>query len=211
MKNYLKAVMVFLFAVVAVSGIVYLFQVAKPTTKDDEEEVLQADVEIRAFIRMQEIVFRVHPEKRHPDLHHWSTYADFTIENPSDGSTVYHWDAVLTDHTNGDGRIELDPTEVVNSGVYNILIKGRSHLSKRYEGIVLEDISETLDFTPYGDILAGDTHNSRDDFINSLDISTLIIQLGTGNYVCDLNQDSQVNSLDLSNQVYNIGKAGDTL
>jgi hypothetical protein len=215
MKNSLKTILLFCFAIFGISVLAYMVNnVPRFNEKHSSEDVLQAndlqeDVEIRAYIKMQEIKFKVYPEKRHPSTGNWSTHADFKVLEPTETIPTFERDLVHTD-SSGIGTIQLEHSENVPEGHYSVLIKGISHLTKRYDDIHFSKIAEYYDFTlDYDDLLAGDTHDSRDNFVNSLDISTLIRNLNTNNYVNDLNQDSQVNSLDLSNQVYNISKFGD--
>jgi hypothetical protein len=59
-------------------------------------------------------------------------------------------------------------------------------------------------------LLAGDTGSTNDNYINSLDLSTLVEKFYTADNKNDLNQDGIVNSLDLSNQIFNLFKTGDT-
>lgn len=211
MKDFVKATMVVIFVLVSVSFMLELF-IRKPEIKikdDGSAEVLQAeDVVVSGFIRLQQIIFKVYPEKRHPSTHHWSTYVNFQVQTLSTHALVFQRSSVVTD-SEGIGIIELASGENIPDGYYSVYLKGISHLSRRYDNIHFDQISEEYDFTPFGDLLAGDTHASQDDFINSLDISILLTSLNSGNYVCDLNQDSLVNSLDLSNQLYNISEWGD--
>jgi hypothetical protein len=212
MKKSLKVFLLLCFFVFGLSTIFYMLD-RVPKFEDDDSEVLQAtdfedSVNVSAVIRLQEIRFRVFPEKRQPPINNWASHVDFWVTNSS-GYTVFDRNLVPTDQY-GLGVMEVDRTENISSGYYSVYVKGISHLTKRYDNIYFSKIAEYYDFTVgEDDLLAGDTHDSRDDYINSLDISTLINALNTGNYVNDLNQDSIVNSLDLSNQVFNISTAGD--
>lgn len=209
MKDFLKATLVVVFVLVSVSFIFEIFVRELETKKEDAPEVLQAeDVIVSGFIRLQQITFKVHPEKRHPSMHNWDSLMDFQVQNQATHAVIFERGLVST-NTEGVGTIALASTENVPDGYYSVYIKGISHLSRRYDNIQFGHISEDYDFTSFGDHLAGDTHHSRDDFINSLDISILLTSLNTGDYICDLNQDTLVNSLDLSNQLYNISKWGD--
>lgn len=164
-------------------------------------------VTITASIRLQELKFKVYPEKRVPKTNNWSTVTDFKVRDSTTSEIYLH--QVLTTNKQGAGVIHPTPSEFIPAGFHSVLIKGVSHLAKRYDGIEFEHQYENYDFTPYGDLLAGDTHRSNDNFINSLDVSTLIGKLNTSDYKNDLNQDTQVNSLDLSNQIFNLSKYGD--
>jgi hypothetical protein len=213
MKNSLKTMLVFCFLVFAAGFVAFLIN-KKPEFKDEGEEVLQAQdleesVTIQAYIKMQQIEFKVYPEKRQPPTNNWQSHVDFKVRDETSGAIVFERNLVST-NSEGIGTIDLEHSENIPTDDYTVLIKGIAHLTKKYENIHFETIAEYYDFTiNEEDLLAGDTHDSRDDYINSLDISTLINQLNTGDYVNDLNQDSIVNSLDLSNQVFNLSIYGD--
>lgn len=210
MRDYLKGLLVFCFSFFTVILVISLVVNPKESVVEEKvEDVKQAEVVVTATVNVNEIIFKVHPEKRIPRTGNWDSRVDFIVRNSS-GNTVMSRDLVDT-NTQGEGTIELGPGDSVPPGTYTVVLKGISHLARAYTNVEISSAGEYLDFTPYGDVLAGDTHSSRDDFINSLDLSTLITALSTGSYVNDLNQDSLVNSLDLSNQVYNIGKGGDEL
>ncbi len=212
MKDSLKLILLLCFLTLGLSITIYMVRKA-PEFRNESEEVLQAndlqeDVVIRATIKLQEIRFKVYPEKRHPDTNNWASHVDFRVEDRTTGNIVFERELTPTNNF-GTGVINLDHDENIEAGHYTVFIKGISHLTKRYDNIYFSKIAEYYDFTDRPDILAGDTHDSRDDFVNSLDISTLIGKLNTDDYINDLNQDNQVNSLDLSNQVFNISVAGD--
>lgn len=177
---------------------------------EDDEEVKGEDVSVTASIRLEEITFVVHPEKRIPRTNNWDSFIDFEVWNPTTNTMRIRRLSRGTDDL-GYNTFSVNRDESLATGTYQVRVKGISHLSKIYNSVYFSKITETIDLTLYDDLLAGDTHVSRDDFINSLDLSILLINLGTGDYINDLNQDSQVNSLDLSNMVYNLGKSGDVL
>lgn len=190
--------------------IIFVFFIFKFIFKQAPTEVKIEEIEgivITANINLKEIKFKVYPEKRVPSTLNWSTIADFKVRNQVSSALLLQ--KVVTTNNSGQGTITLGPSENVSSGNHSVLIKGISHLAKRYNNVPFFKQFEDFDFTPYGDLLAGDTHSSNDNTINSLDISTLIIRLNTGDYINDLNQDSLVNSLDLSMQIYNLYKIGD--
>jgi hypothetical protein len=173
----------------------------------NSDNVKGITVTTRGIINLSEIKFKVHPEKRIPKTNNWGTIANFKVRNQQTGKI--YLEQSPTTNNQGQGVIYPTPTEVIPPGNHTVLIKGISHLTKRYDNVGFEHQSEYFDFTPYGDLLAGDTHPSNDNFINALDISTLIGKLSTDDYKNDLNQDKQVNSLDLSNQIFNLSKSGD--
>lgn len=194
----------------AVFFITFVFFIFKFIFKQAPVEVEIEEIEgivITASIKLKEIKFRVYPEKRVPSTFNWSTIADFKVKNQVNSTLLLQ--KVVTTNNSGQGTITLGPSENIPSGNHSVLIKGISHLAKRYNNTPFFKQLEDFDFTPHGDLLAGDTHSSNDNVINSLDISSLISRLNTGDYINDLNQDSFVNSLDLSMQIYNLYKIGD--
>lgn len=210
MKNFLKIILFLSFA------IVFLILTLRfiPTHKEEksEEAVMSGDVtkstivNITTEIKMLDLTFRVYPEKRHPATGNWSTITSFKVIEPGNGATLYQISP--TTSSAGIGVITPSPSETFPNGNKIIQIKGYSHLARNYS-VFLSDQHENLDFTPYGDLLAGDTHSANDNLVNSLDISTSVNELNTNNYKNDLNQDQLVNSLDLSILFYNIGQSGD--
>jgi cysteine-rich repeat protein len=101
-------------------------------------------------------------------------------------------------------------TYQIPDGTYDISLKGLSHLTRVIRGIVITNPEMTLDFTDANTtfVTAGDVHESKDDFINGLDISATAEQLYTSTFNADLNHDGIVNSLDLSIVIGNIYKRG---
>ncbi|MBU0975614.1 MAG: hypothetical protein ABIE03_04320 [Patescibacteria group bacterium] len=207
MRNFLKTT---LFIVFIVTFLAFLFSLVpqkepfKPITVDKRDV---EGVSVSAEIELQSIAFKVYPEKRIPKTGNWDTIVDFEVRNQktnekyfAENTTTNNW---------GLGLLNLPPRNKIPSSNNKVVVKGISHLSKVYNKIPFLRMYESYDFTVFGDLLAGDTHPSADDFINSLDISTLINKLNTSNYINDLNGDSLVNSLDLSIQVYNISRAGE--
>lgn len=179
--------------------------------KNADKDVLAAEIEINAAVGLSRVDFVVYPEKRIPSNNNWDTFALFQIRDGDTGDIVYSSSGIPVD-SNGNATVDFTSGSfATDAPTYDITVKGTSHLTKAYTGIVFTGDSSfrTFDFTPYGDLPAGDTHSSADNFINSLDLSTMITRLGSSDYVCDLNQDTTVNSLDISIQIYNFGKHGD--
>lgn len=176
------------------------------------EKVDSVDFTVGVSVKVSDLIFKVYPEKRIPRENNWATYVDFKYKS-STGTIDYTTEGVQTNKY-GVGTLTFGPTANLMYDRYGVYIKGISHLTRRYEPIELSTSLFFIDFTvfPYNinnNLLAGDTHRSRDDLINSLDLSWLLIHLSTDDYVNDLNQDGLVNSLDLSNLLYNLSKEGD--
>lgn len=147
------------------------------------------------------------PEKRLPRTGNWDTNGVLSFLNPgSDFITNLY----LVD-TNEMGEAEVLVNDLI-PGVYDTKFKGRSHLKKLLINKDIDPISDNfLDFT-LGEtfyLLAGDVHNTKDNYVNGLDISAMVRELYTADLDADLNQDTQVNGLDLSILVVNLYKWGD--
>jgi hypothetical protein len=85
---------------------------------------------------------------------------------------------------------------------YDLYVYGWAHLSKRIEGITIQQSSQTIDLTPT-QILAGDITGPdgfADDTIDSLDIGLLMESWGlaTNDTVADINKDGVVDGIDSS-------------
>lgn len=187
--------------------LVFNFEGKKAPSNKEKGAIQGENVNITARIKLQQIDFKVYPEKRVPKENNWSTFVYFKAKDLN--SEQIHYSGTDITNDQGEGKLILKPSENIPNGSQIVTIKGISHLSKRYR-INFTKQFEMFDFTIFGELLAGDTHKSQDNFINSLDISTLISNLETSDYISDLNRDSKVNSLDLSTQLYNLGKAGET-
>lgn len=208
LKNASKITVIAIFIIIFGTFVLSLLPKKETKPKEEVKGQISEDVSIGGFIKMQEINFKVYPEKRQPQPSHinnWSTIAKFVMKESNSNNVVL--EETITTNNLGEGEITLGPTQNITAGNYDIYIKGYSHLTKKYSNLHLSKIVEFLDFTPYGDLFAGDTHT--DDQINSLDISVLLSELNSDDYKNDLNQDQIVNSLDISIQVFNIGKIGD--
>lgn len=200
-----KSFLVLVLAVVSITYFVSLLQIENKLGP----EVKQASVSVGVRVSVGRIRFKVYPEKRIPQAGNWDTIANVQVRNT--GSTVPFINRNdLPTTPNGEGEITLLPTEAIDSGTYDFSIKGISHLRKNYYSYTISNLEPYFDFSATGQhLLAGDTSVIVDNYINSLDLSTMIINLYGGDYRNDLNQDGKVNSLDFGNQVYNLFKAGD--
>ncbi len=104
-------------------------------------------------------------------------------------------------------------TDKLPEGDYAIAFKGRSHLTKVIKRVTIDKDIQTIDFSFSGDtyLVAGDVHESKDDFIDGLDIAATVKELYTADIDADLNHDGIVNSLDISIVVSNLYKAGEKI
>lgn len=167
------------------------------------------NTDVGAIVKLNQVNLTVHPEKRIPATGNWSTTLRFQIRNCITSSVLYSYNNITT-NTSGQGTINIPNDQLINPDNYGFAVKGLSHLTKEYNcQIFADNVAEILDFTAEGDLLAGDTSNSTDDYINSLDLSNTLRNIYTSDAKHDLNQDSTVNSLDISNLIFNIFLGGD--
>lgn len=156
----------------------------------------------------QVVAFNIiaYPEKRSPPQGNWSLASLLTLYRPGSTDPEYSYDLV----TDAQGRHEIEASEVA-LGNYHFLLKGGSHLSKRLSDINFTGTDLVLDYTLGGTsfLLGGDVHPSKDDYINGLDLSSIIPRLYTAFVDADLNFDGTVNGMDLSIAVTNLFKRGD--
>lgn len=173
-----------------------------------EGDTLGENVFIGAETKLQKLIFRVYPEARVPITNNWDTIVEFRVKPKGSTNTIVGEDAIVTD-TQGVGQLSISTLEVIPSRTnLDVTVKGFSHLRKRYYNVFFDKVSMDINLT-YDELLAGDTHDSNDNYINSLDMSTVINTFFSDNYKNDLNQDGEVNSLDFSIQIRNLWKTGD--
>lgn len=170
--------------------------------------VTNNDISVRAVVKMQQLQFKIYPEKRIPNVNNWDTFTTLYLLDCQTGQRIHQFINIPT-NTNGYGIVDLSK-DVVFEGEYAIAASGASHLIKHFGCYNLRGQVVYIDLTTNGKLLlAGETSNSYDNYINSLDISVLTQNIYSNNYYSDLNQDGQVNSLDNSTQIANIYKHGD--
>ena len=168
-----------------------------------EEELRPVTEDIPRSIKI-----KARPEKRVSPTQNWGTQAYLKFYNKTLRQTVYQ---IPVDVNNlGWGQITTDR---LPEGIYNISLKGLSHLTKVMRNIRIDKEIHTLDFTFNNNfyLLSGDVHISKDDFVNALDISAAVKNLYTSELHADLNSDNTVNSLDISMTVRNLYRYGDKL
>jgi len=202
--SFFKAVFVFVLASISIGFITNFI-----ATRKKEPEVKQS-VTISALVGISKITFTVYPEKRIPATGNWSTEMDVTVRHTGSPTIVLQRTGLVT-NSSGLGVINLSNSETIPPGNYDFTFKGISHLGRKYSGYNLSTVYSYVDFSLSGTkLLAGDTSNVVDNYVNSLDVSTVIKNIYTGVVKEDLNRDSIVNSLDLSIQIANLYKFGDT-
>lgn len=147
-----------------------------------------------------------YPEKRSPSQGNWSLPGVLTVYAEGQADPVYSFDVVTDDQ----GRIDIN-AESIPPGTYTFLFKGLSHLSKRLDRLSFRDTDLLVDFTLGGSfyLIGGDTSVIKDDYINALDFSSMILRLYTALPEVDLNHDGMVNGMDLGLIESNLYKQGD--
>ena len=178
----------------------------KPRNGDGCDSQCKLEKQMTGLVR--EIRIIAHPEKRVNAHENWSTVAKVVFYNKTLKKTVLTTSVDLNDT----GWAAFS-TDKLDEGVYDVSIKGFSHLTKVLRDIRIDQTTETIDFSQ-GDssfLVAGDVHSSKDDFVDGLDIAATVNALYSNDLSADLNHDGFVNALDLSIVVGNIYKYGEKL
>ncbi len=145
------------------------------------------------------------PEERSPNRFALDSVLRFYYQNES--SPTYTLPIQLDERGKGEIEKQLD------SGEYDVALKGESHLTKfvrEKEFLLGEDVH--LNYVPQGKdkLLAGDVDRHQDDFINAMDISATVNAFYKKDIpYADLNKDGIVNSYDLRIELNNIYKRGE--
>lgn len=184
------------------------FEKTPPAISASVKAIDTDSLTITTIARPEVIQFKLHPEKRIPRTNNWDTYVEFQIQECGTLQNVLNFSNVSTDNL-GNGVIYIPAAEFLLNRAYAFKLKAYSHLTKQMGCYPITTAGNVVDFTPEGDVLAGDASVVSDNYVNSLDISNTVRHLFSGDYKNDLNQDSEVNSLDLSNEVYNLFVFGD--
>ncbi|MGE3340409.1 MAG: DUF4215 domain-containing protein [Candidatus Altimarinota bacterium] len=147
-----------------------------------------------------------YPEKRSPPQGNWSLPSRLRLYVPGNLVAAETFDFT----TDSQGRFEVDAVDVL-PGNYHFLLKGLSHLSRRLSDVSFQGADVLLDYTVGGTsfLLGGDVHPSKDDYVNGLDLSSIVARLYGAFLDADLNYDGIVNGMDLSITVGNLFKSGE--
>ncbi len=180
----------------------------KPQTTASVKAIDTDSLTVTTIVRPEVIQFKLHPEKRIPRTNNWDTYVEFEIQECGTLQNVLNFSNVETNNI-GDGVVYIPASEFLLNKAYAFKLKAYSHLAKQMGCYPVTTAGTVIDFTPEGDVLAGDASVVSDNYVNSLDLSNTVRQLFSADYKNDLNQDGEVNSLDLSNEVYNLFVFGD--
>ncbi len=150
---------------------------------------------------------KTRPEKRVNPTQNWRTTATLAFLSKETGTVTFSTQVSISD--TGWGTLM---TSQIPDGVYDVSLKGLSHLTKVMRNVDINADTHTLDFT-FGEtfyLTAGDVHESKDDFINALDITAAVKALYTSDVHADLNKDGLVNALDITITVNNLYRNGES-
>lgn len=166
------------------------------------------------------VSFKIIPEKRTPSTGNNSTKAILIIRLPNSSTIVYKSQLLI--ETDNNGYSQEIMLNNVNPGIYDLYVKGFSHLYIKKAQVALNYGSNFVDFSNGGIklALAGDTNivnqndplKEGDNYVNSIDIGVVVNKLfQTSNIEKeDLNKDGVVNSIDIGITTTNLFKYGDT-
>lgn len=207
--NYQAATITGLFVLVGLLGVVLLY-VQSPHPKNTTQILGDQDfVNVTGYIRPETITFKVYPEKRLPITGNWSTTVDLTVISCNDPTKIFTYGNIATNST-GEGTLIIPSGDALIDPGYRFFIKGLSHLRREFNCYAIDHVNQYIDFTLEGkELLAGETSVIFDNYINSLDMSYLISEMGNTDEKADLNHNGIVDSLDFDIQVNNLFLAGD--
>lgn len=171
----------------------------KPAADEEEEEVEEGKRVIKLKSR---------PEKRVGGDRNLGLPSRVDFYNRTLGRTVF----VAYVNMSSIGWVGVE-TDELPDGIYDISFKGLSHLTVVARNVRIDASVEVIDFS-FGDqviLVAGDVHESKDNFINGLDIAATTQVIYSNDINADLNRDGIVNALDLSIVVGNLYKSGEPL
>lgn len=171
--------------------------------------VLAEDVIVTASVPVCSLQLTARPADRIPPIGNWGTYLNVSVTNLTDQHLF-----AFGGNSDNQGTINYDLCDngvSVVPGTYNFYIRGLSHLRKKFPAVqTFTNYNSSVIFAaPSQYLIAGETSEVYDNFINGLDISTQVVSLYTDDEQDDLNQDGVVNALDLSVTVKNLYAQGD--
>lgn len=173
-------------------------------------KVSAVDLNVSASVPSCDFSFRIKPEKRIPSFGNDSTIITLKI---TDTNNLQIYQGTFTTDSFGTGIINFCDIGVYPTvGNYNFYFKGISSLRKLYSNVnAFGTYTTFIDFSNNGSsvLLSGDIDSSNNNFINALDLSTLLNKFYSNDYKADLNQDGVVNAQDLSILLDNFYKSGD--
>ncbi|MCA9381370.1 hypothetical protein KC678_03835 [Candidatus Dojkabacteria bacterium] len=175
-----------------------------------QQSSAQDDVTVSANVVGCALELVVYPESRLPVSGNWGT--NLNVEVYLDSTQDYLGTTTATSaDSNGKGVFDLCSDGIfAGEDSYVFYIRGKSHLRKKFGPVTtFGGAVSYLNFSSSGGLIAGETSNVYDNYINSLDLATQIATLETNDDKNDLNQDGEVNVLDISVTIDNYFKSGD--
>lgn len=188
------------------SFLVVFMNLAANINKNDQESVLGEDVMVQAEIAVTPIIW-VSPQNRIPPTGNDSL--EIAVEIRPVGSTTPEYSETLIVNNQGYERMQPLSLSQVALGQHDVAVKGLSHLRRVYPSQTIGPTAEFVLDLRYLDLLAGDSHPTSDNYVNSLDISYEILHLYGNNLRADLNRDGKVNSLEFPTLISNLYSFGD--
>ena len=153
------------------------------------------------------ITIQVQPESRIPPTA--NNEVPLTVEIRAQNSVIPLTTIHTTTDANGFASLGTISSTLIPPGVYDVAIKGLSHLRKVYsaqsfDGPVVRSYTLVLPQLP-----AGDANPAADNYVNGLDISYLTLHIYSNDLRADLTHDGIINSLDYAALLRNIYSYGD--
>ncbi|WKZ30615.1 MAG: hypothetical protein QY314_02455 [Candidatus Dojkabacteria bacterium] len=172
----------------------------------EETSVLGENVTVGARIP-RNLSFYFKPANRLPATGNDSLEISITFRPETNFAAPF----TITGTTNNQGFVDFPGLSggKIPNGNYTISVKGLSHLRRNYPNIFIGTKTTEMFDLVFPRLIAGDAHPSNDNFINSMDISYILLYLYNDNLRGDQNRDGIVNSLDLSITTSNLYVAGD--
>ncbi|MCC7304372.1 hypothetical protein IT418_03105 [bacterium] len=153
------------------------------------------------------ISINIKPESRIPPT--GNDQLSLVVEIRSPGSVIPITSINTIANATGDASLGTIPASALPPGIYDVAIKGLSHLRKVYpnenfDGPVIKNYTLSLPQLP-----AGDANPTEDNYVNSLDISYITLHVYGNDIRADLTRDGIINSLDYAALLRNLSSYGD--
>jgi len=202
--------------IVLFSTFIFLTSVYLGLSSKKKHRILGDHTDITATVYGCQLDILIQPEAR--AIGNWPTLISLEIYSMSN-NLLGQVDAT----TDNFGFVSINlcdqaPPIYLTQGDYNLLVKGHSHLTKKFEQITgFTKVLTVLDLTTEGELFAGDINTPQDDEVNALDATHIIRTLNTidginpeynNQYDLDLNGIIDINDLNiLINHFYQIGES----
>ncbi|MFW5702634.1 MAG: hypothetical protein ACOCXP_01565 [Candidatus Dojkabacteria bacterium] len=152
---------------------------------------------------------RVYPDSRVPSTGNFTNTQLVEIRTCNSALNTVTSTPTLATNSSGDGTISFNPGSNFQ-GLYNIYVRGVSHLGKDLGCVDFNTRTVTAQFTaPEDRLIPGEVSAVYDNYINGLDASGIASNFGTSNVLYDLNRDGIVDQLDLDIWGGNVYLLGD--